>query len=236
MEKKKTLFESFVHIFTKPRNAFEAIVQKPHWLFPFLILVVLMMGMQWAIRDIVVSDTVRHLQNQGLDPEKIEAIQNQILKMRFINLAMIPVTLGIVWLLLAGVLFFIGNTLMGGQTHFKTIFSIVAWAELVEVPGIFIKTFLILAKGTFQGVTTSLVVLLPFLQEGENPSFFYRLFSKIDLFTGWKMILWIIGLSIAYRFPIPKTTRLVLFLWGFWILASVGLSYWLGHLFRFSSV
>ncbi len=192
--------------------------------------------MQWAIRDIVLSDTVQHLQNQGVDEEKIEAIQTQIQKMRFLNLGLVPISLGIVWLLLAGLLFFIGNTLMGGQSQFKNIFSIVAWSELVEVPGMIIKTFLILAKGTLQGVTTSVVVLLPFLQEGENPSFFYRLFSKIDLFTGWKMALWIIGLSISYRFPVSKMTRLVLILWGFWILVSVGLSYWLGQLFTVSSV
>lgn len=233
---KKNGFESLIQIFVKPRKAFETIVQKPHWLVPFLIMVIITLAMQWAIHDIAISDTFRQLHSQGIDPEKIDTTQNQIQRMRFVNLGVTPLSLGVVWLVLAGVLFFIGNTIMGGQSHFKTIFSIVAWSELVEVPGIIIKTFLILAKGTLQGVTTSLVILLPVLQEGESPSFLYRLLLKIDLFTGWKMILWIIGLSLAYRFPISKTTRLVLFLWGFWILASVSLSYWLAHLFAFSSV
>lgn len=236
MEKRKTLVEPLIGIFIKPKNALETIVEHPHWILPFVILVVFIIGMQWAIRDIVISDTVQRLQDQGLDGEKIEAIQNQLHKMRFVNLGTIPISLGIVWLFLAGLLFFVGNTLLGGQTHFKTIFSIVAWTGLVDVLGIIIKTFLILAKGTLQGVTTSLVILLPFLQEKENPSFFYRLLSKIDFFTGWKMALWIIGLSLAYRFPISKTTRLVLILWGFLILLSVALSYWFGHLFSFSSV
>ncbi len=98
-----------------------------------------------------------------------------------------------------------------------------ALLSLVGMIALIIKTVLIMAKGTTSGVTTSLAAFLPIPSLGSAPSILHRLLSKFDIFTIWEMILWIIGISVMYRFTTKKSAVLIGIIWGCWVVVSVAL-------------
>ena len=58
--------QKIVGIFTAPRQTFEAIDQKPTWLLPFLIGVVIFMIFQVLTVDIQMSERMEMLEESGL--------------------------------------------------------------------------------------------------------------------------------------------------------------------------
>lgn len=231
--KEMGVFERITGVFISPRETFEAIDQKPTWLVPYIIVLVFTFAMMLLTQKIGVQDMVARYQAQGDVPQ--EQIDRMIAQTqgiwRIIQFVAVPVFMLIVWAVLSGILLFGGNTLLGGNASFKKIFSLMSWSSLIGVLSGIVHTAVVLSKGTTQGVTTSLAILLPVPELSEKPSFLFRLLSKFDIFTIWSLILWIIGLSVIYKFSVKKTSGLVLSLWAVWIVLSVALGNLLGPMF-----
>jgi hypothetical protein len=211
-----------IGIFTSPGETFKSIDQKSMWLVPFLITVILTSGLSLYTMDIVMKDQIARLEARDLSEQQMEAARSQMEgAMKYIGVIIAPVGTLIVWSIFAGVLLFGCNTILGGEGKFKKVFSVVAWSYLVMVLGGVIKTFLIVSKGTSQGVTTSLALLLPMPGIGEKASLLYRFLSRLDIFTIWQIVLWIIGLAVVYRFSTKKIANFVLSLWALYIVIAV---------------
>jgi hypothetical protein len=213
-----------VGIFTSPRETFESIDRKPTWLVPFLIIVILMVVRQFLIMDIGIQDQLAMMEARDVPAERIEMARTQAAgPLKYLSIGFIPVVILIVWVVLAGIFLFVGNTVMGGESKFKKVFSVMAWSSLIGLVGEVLKTFLIMSKGTAQGVVTSLAILLPTPQAGQTPSVLYRLLSRFDVFTIWTMAIWIIGMAVIFRFTTKKSATLVLSLWAIYIILAVAL-------------
>jgi hypothetical protein len=231
-KKEMGLFEKIAGIFISPRETFEAIDRKPTWLVPFIITVVMVLGMTVLTRDIGMQDMIAKFQAREMPQEAIDKITSQSQGIgKYIQMVMIPVATLALWALFSAVLLFCGNTLLGGAAKFKKIFSMMSWSSLVGCLSIVISTVIILTKGTTQGVTTSLAVLMPVPALADKPSLLYRLLGKIDLFTIWSLVLWIIGLSVIYKFSTKKTAGLVITLWAVWIVISIAFGSMFGGMF-----
>ncbi len=225
------VFGRIVGIFTSPRETFVSIEQKPTWIVPFLIGLVFLVVFQFLTLEIQAGDRVAMMEAQDRPAEQIDAVRSQMdSPLKYIGLVVGPIAMLVVWAILAGIILFTGNTIMGGQGNFKKLFSMVGWSSLVGILGGILHLLLILPKGTSHGVTTSLAILLPTPPLGETP-FLYRLLTKFDVFTIWNLVLWIIGISVIYRFTMKKSATLVLSLWALWIIASVALGSVLGNIF-----
>ncbi len=200
------------------------------WLVPFLITVILMIGLNFYTMDIVMKDQIARLEARDLTEQQMEVARSQKMEgaMKYIGVIATPVGTLIVWSVLAGVLLFGCNTILGGEGKFKKVFSVVAWSYLVMMLGGVIKSFLIVSKGTSQGVTTSLALFLPMPGIGEKASLLYRFLSRLDIFTIWQIALWIIGLAVVYRFSPKKIANFVLPLWALYIVVAVLLGSILG--------
>jgi hypothetical protein len=222
VEKNLGTLGKILAIFTSPKEAFQSIDNKPTWLVPFLIIVILAILMQFFIMDIGFHDLIEKMEVREIPQEQIDIVQSKIEgPARYINLAVIPILTLIIWSVTSGIFLFCGNTLMGGESNFKKIFSIIAWSGLIETAGGLLKTLLILLKGTTYGIVTSLAIILPTPPLSEKPSIIYRILSAFDFFTIWKIILWIIGLALIYRFSTKKSSILVISIWIVWIIISV---------------
>ena len=231
-KKEMGVFEKIAGIFISPRETFEALDQKPSWLVPFLIIVVMTLGMTMLTRDIGMQDMMAKFQAREMPQEQIDKIAAQSEGIgKYIQMVLIPVATLAVWAIFAGILLFCGNTLLGGSAKFKKVFSMMSWSSLVGALAIIVNTAIILSKGTTQGVTTSLAVLLPVPGLSDKPSIFYRLLSKFDLFTIWSLILWTIGLSVIYKFTMKKSAGLVIALWAVWIVISIAFGSLFGPMF-----
>jgi hypothetical protein len=179
--------------------------------------------------DIVMKDQIAGLEARDLTEQQMEAMRSPMEgSMKYIGVIVAPVGILIAWSVLAGVLLFGCNTILGGEGKFKKIFSVVAWSYLVMMLGGVIKSFLIVSKGTSQGVTTSLALFLPMPGIGEKASLLYRFLSRLDIFTIWQIALWIIGLAVVYRFSPKKIANFVLPLWALYIVVAVLLGSILG--------
>jgi len=221
-----------VNIFSSPRETFQSIDHKPTWVVPFILFVIVTLLLSFLVMDIGIKDRLAMLEARDLPAQQFEAAKSRMEgSLKYVGLVFIPVGALAVWAIVAGLLLFSGNTIMGGEAKFKKVFSVVAWSSLVGLLGGIVKTLLILSKGTTHGVVSSLAILLPTPPLGQSAPVLYRLLSKFDLFTIWELILWIIGLAIVYRFTTKKSATLVLSLWVLWIVVSIALSGIFGGMF-----
>ena len=231
-KKEMGVFEKIAGIFISPRETFEALDRRPTWLVPFIIIAVMTLGMTLLTRDIGMQDMMAKFQARELPQEQIDKIAAQTQGIgKYIQMVLIPVATLAIWAIFAGILLFCGNTLLGGNAKFKKIFSMMSWSSLVGALAILVNTAIILSKGTTQGVTTSLAVLMPVPGLSDKPSLFYRLLSKFDPFTIWSLILWTIGTSVIYKFTMKKSAGLVIALWAVWIVISITFGSLFGGMF-----
>jgi hypothetical protein len=231
-KKEMGVFEKIAGIFISPRETFESLDRRPSWLVPFIIIAVMTLGMTVLTRDIGMQDMMAKFQAREMPQEQIDKIATQSQGVgKYIQMVLIPVATLAIWAIFAGILLFCGNTLLGGSAKFKKVFSMMSWSSLVGGLAILVNTAIILSKGTTQGVTTSLAVLLPVPGLSDKPSLIYRLLSKIDLFTIWSLILWTIGLSVIYKFTMKKSAGLVIALWAVWIVISIAFGSLFGPMF-----
>jgi len=223
-EKEMGGISRIIGIFTSPRDTFASIDRKPTWLVPFIILVVGVVVMILLTQDIGIQDRIAQMEARGVPQEQMDVVQSRMQGgAKYIGLVAAPIFMLISWTVIAGILLFGGNTMMGGASTFKKMFALVSWSSLIGMIALIIKTVLIVVKGTSSGVTTSLAAFLPIPSLGSAQSVLYRLLSKFDIFTIWEMILWIVGISVMYRFTTKKSAILVGIIWGCWVVVSVAL-------------
>ncbi len=228
-----SLIQKIIAIFTAPRQAFESINDKPTWLVPYLITVVLTVGLQYMVTDINIQDQIAVMEAKDMTPEQLDAVRQQLEgPMRYIGLIMIPIATLAIWAILGGIFLLAGNIMITNseEVSFKKMFALLSWSSLITIVGGPLRTFLVLSKGTARGVATDLSVLMQVPALGEDPSLLYILLSKVDILVIWQIILWIIGFSVFYKVDTKKAAVPVLTLWAIWIVISVAFSSFFGQL------
>jgi len=226
------VFEKIIGIYTSPKETFMEINKKPTWLVPFIIIALVAIISQFLLMDITFQDQIEVMKSRGMSQEQIELAQERMEgPMKYIGFIAAPIGLLIVWLILAGIFLFTGNNIMGGKAKFKDALAVVSWSGIIGIVQTGLYTYLVHSNGTRFGVTTSLAILLPTPQLGEDKTVLYRILARFDIFTIWTLILWIIGLSVVYNFSTKKSATMVLTLWAIYILFVVGVGSLLGGMF-----
>jgi hypothetical protein len=215
--------QKIIGIFTAPRNAFEAIDKNPTWFLPFIIGVVFFLIFQFLTMDIQTNYRLEMMEARGDIPaEAMDAARAQMQgPVKYIGFVAGPIVMLIMIVIIAALFYVAGNMMTGGDTSFKHIFAMVNWAGLVGCISLIIMTLLIVNKGTMHGVALDLSILLDTPAVGESKSILYRILSKFDIFVIWQIVLYIIGMSVAYKSSIQKAAVPILSLWGIWIIISV---------------
>ncbi|MFC2088156.1 YIP1 family protein [Calditrichota bacterium] len=211
-----------IGIFTSPTETLQSIDQKPNWIIPFLIGIICFLIFQYSTLDIQMQYQIAKLEARDLPAEQLDIAKNQMQgPMKYLGFIVGPIMVPIIWAIFAGLFLLAGNWMIGGQTSFKKLFSMVAWVSLIGSLSLILLTFLIVSKGTIHGIAMDLSVLLTTPDIGEETSLLHRIFSKIDLFVIWQVVLWTIGMSVAYKTTTKKAAVPILSLWGLWIVVSV---------------
>ena len=219
-------FQKIIGIFTAPRQAFEAIDQQPTWFLPFIIAVCFFLVFQFMTVDIQMADRVAYMESQGeYSAEQLEQIKTTMGgPVKYIGFVLGPIVWLIMNAIIAGIFLVAGNMMIGGESSFKKVFAIINWSGLIGIVGLIIMTFLVISKGTTNGVGLNLSIFLDTPPIGEEKSLPYLILSKFDVFTIWGIILWIIGLSVSYKSTVQKATVPIISLWILWIIISVAFS------------
>jgi hypothetical protein len=211
-----TLFE--------PSRTFAWLDQKPLWLLPVIILIIIVVITSAVTRPYQIEEQIRLIeQNERLSPEQKEQYSeltrdraNQPFWKVF-GYAVPVVGVFIYVLLLSAIWYFGGNIIMGGETSYKKVLSIYSHTTLTAIPATIVKLPLMLAKGSVR-VHTSLAALLP---SGSDESVLFKILAKFDIFNIWQHILLAIGLTIIYKFSLKKSATLIIAFYAFWIVVSV---------------
>jgi hypothetical protein len=235
LQEEKTMggASKIINIFFEPRRVFESLKIKPTWLVPFIIAVLLAMGFLYFAFPLIMDQQVEKIQENERIPEEqkeqiIEGMREKDHPPLW-QLALPPVFGLIVLVVVAGILFFVFNVILGGDSTYLRALSVYSYSGLVAIPSTIVKFPLIMIKGDLN-VQTSLALLL---SANAKDTFLYSVLSSFDIFSFWQVILVSMGMGVMYKYSTKKAFVAVLVLWIIYILAKSGLSTLLGGAFSF---
>jgi hypothetical protein len=222
-------------VIISPGETFADVARKPGFVAP---LIALMLGaiavtetMLWkiGIERIVRMSIEQSSRASSMSPDQIDQAVSQGARIGGI-LAHLGGVLGspIVLLIIAGLGLLILNLIFGAQAKFKTVFSLVCYANLVSLLGSLMALGMILFGDpehfNAQNPVPSNVGF--FLNPHEVSKPLYSLASSADIFSIWLLILLGVGLSKATGGKVKPLSIFLAYagLWVIWILVKVGLS------------
>jgi hypothetical protein len=213
------------NIFASPRKTFESIDRKPTWVVPLIILILLTIISTQITFPIIMDTQLENLRsNPNIPPERLEVIENQFAEnvntQRLITLASQIIVTPLLFLALAGIFYLVGTVILGGDTTYKKVLSVLSWSMCIFILSKIVTFPLIIAKGSMS-VSLSLALLLPADSIGTR---LYTFLSNFDFFVIWFLAVFATGFGIIYRFTNAKAYTAVGILWAILIVVSVALS------------
>lgn len=228
-----------------PGETFADINRKPTWLVPIIIAIVLGIAgtlvFNWRVNpnwDRIIRNQIRRqVEGSGRPMPSEEQMQQQIsLGKTMAKLSPVFVIVGvpIVYLILAGV-FALGLMVMGVQTTFKKILSVVAWSNVgIGLVALIVTTASLMVQDRekldqidpTRDTSFAPTNLGAFLSSGTS-GFIKSIATSVDIFTIWLLILMIIGFAViggSKKVTTGKTGTLVFSLWIVWVLIKAGIA------------
>ncbi len=213
---------NFFEIYSAPTKAFTKLAEKPKWLIPLIIVVIVSLlltllavsKVNWEEQRTRITEM---MQSRNVPQERIDQQLRRMTPTTGLIQGLIAVLiitpLGIlIFTLLLNVLI----PLLGSPGSFKKTFSVTANSAMVRIPGAIVKAILIFIKGSPE-VYTSLVLLFPKMQ---HKGFLFNILARIDFFTIWELILVGLGLKVLFNISGKKTYYIVFGLWLLYIILS----------------
>ncbi len=206
--------KKIVDIFFSPSMVFASLKEKPDWIKPFIIILLVIMVVSMLTfmlsRDTIVAQQEELLRERGLSEEQIEQAQ------RITGSPVIMVVSGIsgafftaVVLVLFTLILFLLVPLFGGKAQFPIIMSVVCYAAMITALGALLRLILVgVTKSPYSNFSLAL-----FAGGMEKTSFSFRLLTGIDLFIIWEMILVAMGIHITSEVKKENAYILVFLIW-----------------------
>jgi hypothetical protein len=221
-ERKLGFWGRLGNIFASPARTFEAIDQKPTWILPLGLLIVVSVILTQLAFPIIMNAQLENLRNNpNLTQEQIELYETQFTEnvntQRIFTVAAQVIGTPIVFLIVVGIFYLIGNVLLGGDASYKKLLAAYCWSACILILSSIVMTPLIIAKQSMS-VSLSPAMLLSGDALGTR---LYTLLSKFDFFTIWFLAVFAVGYGIIYRFSKAKALATVGVTWGIWIAISV---------------
>jgi len=219
-------WQKVVYIFTNPARVFYSLRRKPTWVIPFVLILIMTALFSVATKNLMLEYRKEMILNSTTIPEEqkdtiLERMDSMSAKSYYIqSIGGGSIGLILVYLLGAGVFFFVGNFILGGKATFKQIFALYVWGNMVSLLELPLKAGLALLKGSVQ-VYTSLAVLM---DPEQSKTALFQILNAIDVFNIWRVILWGMGFAIIYKFSAKKSYITVVSIYVFYVLLSIGLS------------
>jgi len=213
-EEKMNVLQLLVGIIDRPATTMSYVGKKPGWtwLVPALLVLVGLVVFSVVAAPLTSELALRQAQQQlaSLPPQQAEQAAAQIEK--FTSPAVMAVSssiggliaLAVIWLLGAGVLYFLG-LVAGGEANFAQSFAILAWSWTPYALRNLVMAAYVAYSGKMinQGLSF-LVATGDQIKDAAN--WVYVLLSQVDLFYLWHLVLVIVGLAAVGRLSKVKAT------------------------------
>lgn len=144
---------TLVGVFSRPKTTFQALAARPRVLVPILALAVfhLAFGLILAQSGVLRNDTEARLEARGAPPEQIEAVTRMMDgPMRYFSVAGGPIVLVFSLLVVAGLLYFMANLMLGARLRYVHYLCVAAYGGVVAIVDQLVRLGLALGRGTLQ--------------------------------------------------------------------------------------
>lgn len=214
----------------RPRTTFQAIAARPHWTVWLIPLFIFIMCL--AVLLVVEAPYQMELARQQAEQQlaTVPAGQAEAARSMLETTLSLPFMLGtgltfgaaalVIGILAQAVCLYFAALVLGGEASFGAIFRITLWSRFPVTLGVLVRAGFTAASQQmihYPGLSF-LVGTGDFFRDSQNP--LYVLFSQLDLFWLWQVLLLVIGLTAAAR--LGKSKALVLAL--VYTALSLGLS------------
>ncbi|MEA1979904.1 MAG: YIP1 family protein [candidate division Zixibacteria bacterium] len=185
-------------VFYNPSKLFGNVNYNPKILIPYFAYGILMFLFYYATADYIVkmqmeSPAFQQRFDNGMPSNMTDLMKYNVIIFGSLLSLIIPI-------ISTCFAIFFGNLVYGTKEKFKKVFSVVIFSAFIIAVGKIIVLPMIFAKESVM-VSLSPAILVSHL--GAD-SFLYVLFSKLDLFIIWEIIVAGIGFSIIYNLPRNK--------------------------------
>ena len=227
--------ERLMGIFISPGETLADVARKPDFLAPLILLVLGAIAvtetMLWKIgmERIVRMSIEQSSRASSMSPDQMDQAVHQGAKIGAIFAHIVGVVgppIGL--LIIAGLGLLIVNLILGAQAKFKTVFSLICYADLVTLLGALMAVAVILFGDPdhFNAQNPVPANVGFFLNPREVSKPLYSLASSADIFTIWFLILIAIGLSEGTGRKVKPLSIFLVYagFWVVWILVKMGLS------------
>ncbi|HJQ70028.1 MAG TPA: Yip1 family protein [Blastocatellia bacterium] len=232
-------FERFIGVLFSPGETYKDINRKPTWLIPMLIgvagAVIFAIFINWKLDagwDAMMREAMSR-QGQGTPPTP-EQMAGAKTVGKAVFVAWFGVVTALSYLIVAGA-FALGMMLMGAQTTFKKILSVVAWSFasvglislLVTVASLMLRDTESLAELNPQKLDSLTATNLGALLPDDTGKFIKSIANSFDIFSFWLIALMAIGLvAIAGKrsIKVGSTAAMVIGFWVFYIVVKAALT------------
>jgi hypothetical protein len=219
------------NVFVSPAAAFADIARRPSWWVPIVLGVLVSLVYITAYSNRVGWDRVIQQQldqssrGQNMTPAQRQAAIQVAERIAPIT-GYIGVTAGalLVVFILAVVLMFLFDNIMGASIGLNRMMAIVSYAQLprVLVTGLALLVMYLKSPDDFD-IRNPLVFNVAALLPGDAPQWQRTLGGSLDLFTFWVLALTAIGISAAApRIKFGKALGGVLFPWALYLILATG--------------
>ena len=232
----KSFPERLIGIFISPAGTLADVARKPDFIAPLIAgvlgAIAVTETMLWKIgmERIVRMSIEQSGRASSMSPEQMDQAVRQGARIGGIfahigGIVVVPISL----LILAGLGLLIVNLIFGAKAKFKTVFSLICYANLVSLLGSLMAVAVILFGDPdhFNAQNPVPANVGFFLNPLEVSKSLYALASSADIFTIWLLILIAMGLSEATERKVKPLSIFLAFagLWMIWILGKVGLAF-----------
>ena len=227
--------ERLMGIFISPVETLADVARKPDFVAPLILgvlgAIAVTETMLWKIgmERIIRTSIEQSGRASSMSPEQMDQAVHQGARIGGIlahlgGIVVPPIAL----LILAGLGLLIVNLILGGQTKFKTVFSLICYANLVSLLGSLMAVAVILFgdPDRFNAQNPVPTNVGFFLNSREVSKPLYAMASSADIFTIWLLILIAVGLAEGTGRKVKPLTIFLVYagFWVIWILVKVGLA------------
>ena len=192
-----------VGIILWPRDVFEQVVAQPRWLGMLVLVTIVVAGASGFFlstdvgRQAAIEQQVSTLESFGISisDEQYGTMARQAQLAAYIQPAATLITIPVMTVGIAGVLFVVFYALVGGGATFRQMFAVVTHAEVILVAQQLFVVPLNYVRESMSSPST-LGAFFPML---EPSSFIARFLGTIDLLLVWWAMVLAIGVAVLYQ-------------------------------------